>query len=191
MTCCEFEGRDALVRVIDDCVALGDPQAITTRLRERLSALIAEHDVRLPAAVYQPAEGRYARRLLHQSDTLGYSVIAMTWGPGQGTLIHDHDGLWCVEGVWSGRLEITPYDLVSSDGDRARFAAQAVIDAGCGSTGSLIPPFEYHTIRNPSDAETSVTVHVYSQAMNRCAVFEPAEDGWHRRLQRTLVLEPA
>ena len=190
MTSCEFEGRDALVAAIDDAVALGDPEAITACLRERLSALIADPRVLLPEAVFRPAEGRYARRLLHQSASHGYSVIAMTWGPGQGTLIHDHDGLWCVEGVWSGRIDVTPYDLLECDGQRARFGSQPVIRAGRGSTGSLIPPFEHHTIRNPDDRETAVTVHVYSQAMNRCTVFEPAEDGWYQRLQRELALEP-
>ncbi len=187
----DFDGQAVLVGAIDDAVALGDPEAITHQLRSSLSELIGSGRVRLPEAVFTPLPDRYARRLLHQSPRYGYSVIAMTWGPGQGTLIHDHDGLWCVEGVWSGRLEITPYDLLEADGERMRFAAQPVIHAGCGSTGSLIPPFEYHTIRNPDEREASVTVHVYSQAMNRCAVFEPAEPGWHRRRHRSLSLEPA
>jgi predicted metal-dependent enzyme (double-stranded beta helix superfamily) len=185
-----FAGRETLVRTIDEAVALGDPAAITARLRASLSALIDGQEVCLPDAVRTPADGRYARRLLHQSEHLGYTVIAMTWGPGQGTPIHDHDGLWCVEGVWSGRLEITPYSLVETDGARQRFAPQSVIRAGRGSTGSLIPPFEYHTIRNADDHEIAVTVHVYGQAMNRCAVFEPVDGGWYRRQERTLALDP-
>ena len=187
-----FPGHGQLVDTLDAAVALVDPQAITERLRTDLSALMARPSFQLPEAVRRPAEGRYARRLLHQSTRHGYSVIAMTWGPGQGTPIHDHDGLWCVEGVWQGRLEVMPYDLVetAADGQRMRFAPGRVIDAGQGSTGSLIPPFEYHTIRNPSAEATAVTIHVYSQAMNRCAVFEAAGDGWHRRRQRELALEP-
>ncbi len=27
----------------------------------------------------------------------------MTWGPGQGTPLHDHAGIWCVEGVVEGK----------------------------------------------------------------------------------------
>jgi predicted metal-dependent enzyme (double-stranded beta helix superfamily) len=41
-------------------------------------------------------------------------VIAMSWGPGQGTPLHDHDAMWCVEGVWLGELEITRYELLSA-----------------------------------------------------------------------------
>ena len=35
----------------------------------------------------------------------------MTWGPGQGTPVHDHGGLWCVEGVVEGQIAVTRYDV--------------------------------------------------------------------------------
>ena len=181
-----FPGAQELVRVIDDAVALGDPHAITTSLRASLARLIAEQRVQLPAAVYQADPTRYARRLLHLSERHGYSVIAMTWAPGQGTLIHDHAGLWCVEGVWAGALEVTPYDLIESAGDQARFRPQETIHAGRGSCGSLIPPFEYHTIRNADANKIAVSVHVYSQAMKRCTVFEPVHGEWCLRQEREL-----
>jgi len=181
-----FPGASELVSALDDGVALGDPHAITEALRASLSRLISEQRVQLPAAVFEADPAHYVRRLLHQSERFGYSVIAMTWGPGQGTLIHDHAGLWCVEGVFAGALDVTPYDLVETAGDRMRFRAQETIHAGQGSCGSLIPPFEYHTIRNPDASAIAVSVHVYSQAMVRCAVFEPTRDEWHRRHERIL-----
>ena len=184
-----FQGEAELIWTIDEAVALGDPHAITGTLSRSLSRLIAEQRVRLPSAVFEADESHYARRLLHLSEEHGYSVIAMTWAPGQGTRIHDHAGLWCVEGVWSGALEVTPYDLVEEIGDEARFRPQATIHAGCGSTGSLIPPFEYHTIRNADPSEIAVSVHVYSRAMERCTVFEPLRGEWHRRLEQVLVTE--
>jgi predicted metal-dependent enzyme (double-stranded beta helix superfamily) len=181
-----FPGASELIRVIDDAVVLGDPHAITAALRDSLARLIAEQRVQLPAAVFEADPTHYARRLLHLSERHGYSVIAMTWAPGQGTLIHDHAGLWCVEGVWAGALEVTPYDLVESTGDEARFRPQETLHAGCGSCGSLIPPFEYHTIRNAHARDIAVSVHVYSQAMNRCTVFEPVRGDWYRRQERAL-----
>jgi predicted metal-dependent enzyme (double-stranded beta helix superfamily) len=184
----DFPGYAELVSVIDDAVALADPHAITSTLRASLSRLIAEQRVRLPAAVYEADPAHYTRRLLHLSERHGYSVIAMTWAPGQGTLIHDHAGLWCVEGVWAGALEVTPYDLIETAGEEARFRPQETIHAGQGSCGSLIPPFEYHTIRNADAKAIAVSVHVYSQAMNRCAVFEPVGGEWHRRQERVLAL---
>ena len=181
-----FPGEAELISTIDAAVELGEPHAITGALSRSLSRLIAEQRVQLPAAVFEADEAHYARRLLHLSARHGYSVIAMTWAPGQGTLIHDHAGLWCVEGVWAGALEVTPYDLLETAGDEARFRAQATLHAGRGSCGSLIPPFEYHTIRNADAREVAVSVHVYSQAMNRCTVFEPLRGEWHRRLERVL-----
>ena len=184
-----FPGAHELVRAIDDAVLLGDPHAITASLRASLARLIAEQRVQLPAAVFQADPDRYARRLLHLSEQHGYSVIAMTWAPGQGTPIHDHAGLWCVEGVWRGALEVTPYDLLEEVDGEARFRPQKTIHAGCGSTGSLIPPFEYHTILNPSDEATAVSLHIYRGAMTSCSVFRPDGSGWYARDQRQLSLD--
>ena len=46
----------------------------------------------------------YGRRLLHRDPRGRYTVVVMTWGPGQGTPIHDHANLWCVECVYRGNV---------------------------------------------------------------------------------------
>jgi predicted metal-dependent enzyme (double-stranded beta helix superfamily) len=113
----------------------------------------------------------------------------MTWGPGQGSKIHDHHGMWCVEGVWRGALDITQYQLLEQDDSRYRFNPAGSIQAGPGSAGSLIPPHEYHCIRNPSDDAIAVSLHIYSAPMTQCAVFDPIEGQWYRRDERTLALD--
>jgi predicted metal-dependent enzyme (double-stranded beta helix superfamily) len=180
-----------LIAAIDAAVSLGEPRAITTQLSRSLERVVREGRVQLPPAVYEVDEARYARRLLHLSERYGYSVIAMTWAPGQGTLIHDHAGLWCVESVWSGCLEVTPYDLVETLGDTASFRAQRPIRAHLGTTGTLIPPFEYHTIRNAENDTVAVSVHVYGGMMNQCTVFEPVEANWYMRKPCLLESLPA
>src|SRR6478735_1662275 len=132
----DFPGRDKLVARLDEAVSRGDQHAVTAALRDCVHAAISDH---------------YARRELYRSPGKGYSVVAMTWGPGQGTPLHDHSGLWCVEGVWDGELEIVQYELLENEGGRFRFRAAGGIHAGPGSAGSLIPPHEYHTIRNASE----------------------------------------
>jgi hypothetical protein len=105
-----------------------------------MCSLIRDREVQLPDCVYDPIADHYARRELYRSPRLGYSVVAMTWGPGQGTPIHDHSGLWCVEGVWDGQLEITQYETARDATDeRIRFRAAGGMQAGPGSAGSLIP----------------------------------------------------
>jgi hypothetical protein len=99
--------------------------------------------------------------------------------------------MWCVEGVWSGALEVTQYEQMEHAEDRYCFQQVGSIQAGPGSAGSLIPPHEYHTIRNPSDDAVAVSLHIYSGNMTRCAVFQPLPEAhWYRRQDRQLGLDP-
>jgi predicted metal-dependent enzyme (double-stranded beta helix superfamily) len=194
-----FAGKDKLIAALDAAVRLEDETAITEALRAALVSLFADREVGLPRSVLQPIVDHYARRELHVSPELGYSVIAMTWGPGQGTRIHDHDGAWCVEGVWHGRLAITQYEPREHDdaGGRWRFTRMGDIEAGPGTAGSLIPPHEYHAIRNPSGDDIAVSLHVYQRPLMRCHVFVPDEtappdaDAWLRREERLLATDTA
>ena len=176
----DFRGKDRLITALDAAVGLGDADAITSALQQTLRLAIHDPAIELPCCVHQPVEGRYARRELHRSPTLGYSVIAMCWSPGQGTPLHDHDAMWCVEGVWRGRLHVTPYALLEQHGPRCRFAAQPMLYGETGSAGSLIPPHEYHTLQNASSEDIAVSLHVYEGPMERSTVFDPVGDGWYR-----------
>lgn len=181
-----FRGHDKFIAAVDAAIALGDAYATTAALRDALCALIRDPEVKLPAFSYDPIADHYARRELYRSPKYGYSIIAMTWGPGQGTPVHDHDGLWCVEGVWQGELLVTPYDLVETDGDRYRFRTTGTMRAGYGSSGSLIPPYEYHTISNPNPNETAVSVHIYKAPLEHYSFFVPQADDWYQRVEGTL-----
>ena len=186
-----FPGHDKLVSALDAAVGAGDEHAITAALRNTLCRMIRDRDVALPDCIYAPIEDHYARREIYRSAEHGYSVVAMTWGPGQGTPVHDHCGLWCVEGVWDGELEITQYELLEHQGDRFRFRAAGGMQAGPGSAGSLIPPHEYHTIRNTSPDEVAVSVHIYKAPMECCSMFVPESDEWYARLDKPLETDEA
>lgn len=186
-----FHGRDRLIAAVDHAVQNDDPQQIAKTLRGALCEAIADSRIQLPACVHQPISDHYARRELYRSPTLGYSIVAMSWAPGQGTPLHDHSGLWCVEGVWLGQLEVTQYALLERNGERFRFRAEPAVIGGCGSAGSLIPPHEYHTIRNASDTELAVSVHVYQGEMIRTAIFEPEGNGWYERHLKELETDEA
>ena len=185
----EFPGKHKLIAAFDAAVRLGDEDAVTHALRHALVSLFADRELVLPRSLLQPIADHYARRELYLSPDLGYSVIAMTWGPGQGTPIHDHSGMWCVEGVWEGFLEVTPYELLETRDDQYRFESRGTMNAGPGSAGSLIPPHEYHTIRNSSDDAIAVSLHIYRGAMNACSVFQPTDAGWYARDERKLSLD--
>ncbi|MGQ4584151.1 cysteine dioxygenase [Lysobacter sp. F60174L2] len=186
-----FPGHDKLVSAIDTAVSSGDEHAITAALRSTLCRMIRDRDIQLPQCVFEPIEDHYARREIYRSPQHGYSVVAMTWGPGQGTPVHDHCGLWCVEGVWDGELEITQYELLEADGDRTRFRAAGGMVAGPGSAGSLIPPHEYHSIRNTSNDEVAVSVHIYKAQMEACSMFVPQDGEWFTRAAKALPTDGA
>ena len=187
----EFPGCRKLVQAIDTAVAAGDEHAIADALRGTLCRLIRDRDVELPACVFEPVGDHYARRELYTSEQHGYSVVAMTWGPGQGTPVHDHSGMWCVEGVWQGQLEVCQFELVEQQEQRFRLRPVGAMQAGPGSAGSLIPPHEYHTIRNASPDAVAISLHIYKAPMECCSMFVPQDGEWFARVDKPLETDEA
>jgi predicted metal-dependent enzyme (double-stranded beta helix superfamily) len=183
-----IQGTEALVAMADRAVAHGAVEQIVDELRTGLCELIRSGSVQLPQEFRHACADHYARRLVHRDDVRGYSVVAMTWGPGQSTPLHDHGGMWCVEGVWDGSIDVQQFELVEHHDDRFRFEKRNSFQAGTGSAGCLIPPHEYHRISNPA-RETAISIHIYGGDMNRCSVFEPQDGGWYLRREKQLGLD--
>ena len=179
------DGLTELIGRIEDAVRHRDPETITQQVKCALQDAIRARAVDLPERFHQVRSEGYARRLLHRNDDLGYTAVVMTWGPGQRTPLHDHAGIWCVEGVIQGRMDVTQVDLVEEAGAAYRFEAKGCVHAAVGSAGCLIPPFEYHILANALD-EPSITLHVYGGEMTTCHVFEPTADGRYVRRERAL-----
>lgn len=137
----------------------------------------------------QPHVDHYTRRLLHRDAELGYTAVVMTWGPGQRTGLHDHAGMWCVEVVVEGQMEVVQYDLIDEASGTYRFDRQTTVAARVGAAGSLIPPFEYHVLANARPDQTSITLHVYGGEMSSCSLYEPLPDGRYTRHIRALTYD--
>lgn len=177
-----------LIERLREAVQLGDVEAITHRIKEDLEAFIPAEGLAFPTRFRQVRPDCYARRLLHRDPELGFTAVVMTWGPGQRTALHDHSGIWCVEGVVEGEMEVTRYELEQEEDEAGlyRFSLQDSIHAHAGSAGALIPPYEYHVLANPSPAGISLTLHVYGGEMDHCSIFQPEPDGRYRRCTRNL-----
>lgn len=131
----------------------------------------SSHDMKLPERLCQTEGPCYARHLIHKQSDDGFCVVAMVWGPGQGTQVHDHGGTWCVEGCVQGQLAITSYRMTDQvDATRVRFEQEDYLEVGRGAVGSLIPPFEHHKIHNPF-GEVAITLHVYGKELRNCTRF--------------------
>lgn len=143
----------------------------------------------LPDACMKPCEDHYARNLVYRDPEGRYSVIAMVWSEGQGTPIHDHGGLWVVECVYRGRIQVETFDKDQDlDETTCVFSPVSTIVAGCGEAGALIPPYDYHRLGNPFTTPT-VTVHVYGGDLTQCHVYEELGEGQYRRELKLLDLD--
>lgn len=179
-------GTRTLIDTIDAAVGVGSVSETTTRIATVLQELVGREEIRLPESLTRINAESYARRLLHRCPRTGYTVVVMTWGPGQQTPMHDHGGMWCVECVVVGELDIIQYDLVEEQGDRCRFERRDVVRARVGDAGCLIPPFEYHVLRNALDDRPSVTLHVYAGEMDQCNLYRPDDEQWWTRTTQDL-----
>jgi predicted metal-dependent enzyme (double-stranded beta helix superfamily) len=165
---------DPLIDRLCDAVRLGDVTAIAERIKSDLESFIPAEGLILPEHFRQPKPDAYARRLLYRDDELGFTAIVMTWGPGQRTALHDHAGIWCVEGVLEGTMQVTRYELLEEGADGVcRFAERDSVTAAAGSAGALIPPFDHHILANADPSSSSLTLHVYGGEMTHCDIFQP------------------
>lgn len=185
---------EPLIEKLREAVRLSEPAAITARIKWELESFIPQEGLRLPERFRRSRAESYCRRLLYRDPEMGFTALVMTWGPGQCTALHDHSGMWCVEGVVEGEMEVTRYELLSPQPapreDQAEgpffFAARGRQRACAGSAGALIPPYEYHVLANAQPDRVSLTLHVYGGEMKSCSVFLPEPEGGYRRVVRTL-----
>ncbi len=179
-------GIGELIALVDAAVDKRDVTATVEAIKADLCRLLRSGRIDLPPGLTRQVDGHYARRLLHRDKARGYSIVVMTWAPGQGTPIHDHSGMWCVEGVWGGSIDVQQYERVEAQDGSIRFEPRNSYQAGVGSAGCLIPPYEYHSISNPDEQTTAVSLHIYSGEMASCSVFERQSDGTYRRHEHPL-----
>lgn len=165
-----------------------DPHACASFVQQHLSTLLRTPNCIAPEHTIPAAES-YARHLVYQHPQNRYVLVAMVWQPGQHTPIHDHGGVWCVEGVYQGQMHITQYDVTPIDAQRVKAVPVQEITAGLGNVGALIPPHEYHVMANTT-ATTAITLHVYGAELRRCHVFLEAGDDVYRVEERALRYTP-
>jgi 3-mercaptopropionate dioxygenase len=170
-----------LIRRLDEACSARDDEGRCKRVKQVLIDIVNSSEDFIEPRFLEPNSERYARRLLHRAPDDRYTVLAMVWSSGQATPLHDHAGIWCVECVYRGRIEVTSYSVRGGDPEQGvvLFEKEQVVNAGIGEAGALIPPFEYHKIENVTDTP-AVTIHVYGGEMTHCHIFNPVEGGYRR-----------
>lgn len=178
---------ETFIERLRDAVRSRNVELITEKIKRELEEFIPAEGLTLPERFRRPREDTYARRLLHHDPELDFTAVVMTWGPSQRTPLHDHSGIWCVEGVLEGEMEVYRYELLEEQEDGlCRFALRDEAQARAGSAGALIPPFEHHVLANPHGNRVSLTLHVYGGEMDHCSIFEPEGDNLYRKRVKAL-----
>lgn len=173
-----------LIAKLDEAVKIQEVSGCCYAVKDVLHDIVATGQDFIPEEAMQPAPDKYARRLIHKDPAGKYSLLAMVWGKGQGTSLHDHAGVWCVECVYRGQIKVVSYSLQGEEGDIFNFSPETEVIAGVSDAGALIPPFDYHTIENAGETP-AVTLHVYGGEMTWCHAFVP-EGNHYRKETRQL-----
>ena len=172
---------EELIRRLDEAVVERDDAIRCRNVKQVLMDVVGSQERFLAPSFLAPTPDRYARRLIHRDPAGRYTAVVMVWDKGQGTPLHDHAGMWCVECVYTGKIRVTSYSVHGGNPETGvvQFHKETVIHAGPGEAGALIPPFEYHVLENAIDTP-AITLHVYGGEMTYCHTFTPVDGGWKR-----------
>jgi predicted metal-dependent enzyme (double-stranded beta helix superfamily) len=120
----------------------------------------------------------YRRIRLRTHSSLPYSALLIAWPPGYASPVHDHDGLWGIDVVLDGVLEVEAYALPHDDTPQAMPAGSRILGVGDVLT---FPGDGYaHRCRNLSERQPALSLHVYGGELSRYRSFhEDTRGDWH------------
>jgi predicted metal-dependent enzyme (double-stranded beta helix superfamily) len=134
-----------------------------TAVMEAVREAIEDPDLLLPEQRVPDLE-RYRQHVLHVEADGSFSVVALVWGPGQATPVHDHRA-WCVVGVIEGEESEVRFRR-GPDGTSLVPTCTAINRAGC--VQGLLVPDEIHAVANRGEG-VAVSLHVYGTDLSRFA----------------------
>lgn len=129
----------------------------------------------------EPASHRRIRLRTHSS--LPYSVLLIAWPAGYASPVHDHDGLWGIDVVLDGVLEVEGFWLPRPDTLRCSPLDSRVLGAG---DYLHLPASGYaYRCRNLSLRQPALSLHVYGGELRRYRTFrEQAGGRWRSSVRR-------
>ncbi|MFE7738883.1 cysteine dioxygenase family protein, partial [Bacillus cereus] len=143
---------------------------------EKLLEELLEKKTWLPLDKQKANLTQYARHLLYEDPLKRFEVLALVWKDGQSTPLHDHDGTWGVEGVFSGRIMVQNFIQTKQLGNSLVYLTHiGNLYLGEGETDKVIPPADCH-ILEISKNESVITIHVYGKRLEKFKVYIPTEE---------------
>lgn len=117
---------------------------------------------------------RYTRNLVYRDDL--FEVIALCWGPGQFSAVHDHGDQKCWMSVPIGSLEVQNFKtlLGASEVRAALLEPASKYTMNATTPGVVTEDEKIHAVKNVEPL--SVSIHVYSKPIEQCTLFDIEHD---------------
>lgn len=133
----------------------------------------------------EPQNFSYRRIPLTNHTPHGYEALLIVWPPNHATPIHDHDGLWGIEFVLDGVLEVEAFDL--SLQTEPHLVSREVVILGIGDHVAFSDADYAHRCRNLSTNRATLSLHVYGGELNSYRSFHPEDEGrWISKTHSTI-----
>jgi predicted metal-dependent enzyme (double-stranded beta helix superfamily) len=144
---------------VDVILAEHDLDAVPEHVAEALTPLLATPDL-LCDALRAPGEDRYRKHRLYADPAGRFTLLALIWLPGQGTVVHGHTA-WCSVGVYEGEPNVVTYDCQAKEDGTHAADETCNTRHGPGALCAVRPGLgDVHRIYNDTDA-TMITLHAY------------------------------
>jgi predicted metal-dependent enzyme (double-stranded beta helix superfamily) len=131
----------------------------------------------------------YRRIALADPATHGYESLLIIWPPSHATPVHDHDGLWGMEIMLDGVLEVEAFDLSLAAHPHLVSRGTSVI--GIGDHLAFSDADYAHRCRNLSSNRAAVSLHIYGGALDSYRSYHPEEAGRWSSKKHQAVRESA
>jgi len=142
---------------------------------EQLSGRLAEQALLLdaPRSETFPVDDpeRYRRHLIAGGRDQAYSALLIAWPAGHRTPIHDHAGLWGIELVLDGALEVEEF-AIGGETARPQLSARSTLLLGTGDAAVFSGHRYAHRCRNLSPTQPALSLHVYGGVLDRYHAFQ-------------------
>jgi predicted metal-dependent enzyme (double-stranded beta helix superfamily) len=145
---------------------VGHPEVV------RIESLVRASLPRLKACKLCSLPLKPGRYLCYKDPDFGFVIMALVWGPGLSTPIHDH-GCWGVEAVLKSALRVTNY----TEDEREPRPLDTLLAAEGAIMHNLPPARDVHKVEyaGTGQGELALSLHIYGREMTGNRSFVPGE----------------
>jgi predicted metal-dependent enzyme (double-stranded beta helix superfamily) len=164
---------------------LSQTQSIT-RLSSVLRAFVRNPTNRQALNFGQVSQGLYTRLLLNSFDD-DFQIVAVLWGLGSRSPIHDHEGTVGAVAALVGATKETKYHLLSQHGDQVELHEGETITLSATTVTPILPDemTQLHAMTNATNV-WAATVHVYLSPVMNFHIYEPQREDIYQMVDRRL-----